>query len=201
MWLDKAELGEIVRQTNVGEKLASKDRGKYSVEAHCHSCQCEMKQINFAHDSGVFLYKCNECGGSWVWDGQIEQIAQYRRGSPGINRLSNAFADELQPTAMDKLEPILRSRLLLAIIVGIHILVAVYINPFLLILFIIHLWIPIFCVLSPRVVGRRIGILYGLRATVTKPLPSRFVLTIGWFWLISTLLLVLICSCTPMATP
>lgn len=111
LWLDESELGAIVRQMS---PPASEVKSAPTVAGLCcPDCEIGLESHNYAHDSGHLINKCEACGGVWLEKGQLELIAQYRRGSPAIRQLGDSMAADIQRQNRTALaSSILRSRLL-----------------------------------------------------------------------------------------
>ena len=59
-----------------------------AVTSPCPKCDKLMDRREYAHDSGVFLQRCNDCQGHWIEGWQVPKLADYVAGNPAINRLS-----------------------------------------------------------------------------------------------------------------
>ncbi|MCA9173998.1 MAG: zf-TFIIB domain-containing protein [Planctomycetales bacterium] len=147
-----------------------------------------MAAFNYAHDSGVFISKCDSCGGVWLETGQLELIAQYRSGSPAIQRLGNAMADEM--LAANKLQfarRLLRSRLLSGIVAIGYLLFIVLATGSLqsVLSLLLGLMLPMVCIWFPDAMGNLKGISLGFaRPMITETTPGDFVAIGGWLLLL-----------------
>lgn len=115
LWFDHSELGPIVRHTQ--PPTVPVEPVACSSGIACPECDESLASFNYAHDSGVFINKCPSCSGIWLESGQLELIAQYRSGSPTIQRLGDAFADEMRASNRLRIaRQLLRSRHLSGIV-------------------------------------------------------------------------------------
>ena len=150
LWVDHSELGSVVRniQPSQGpvEPIACGD------DILCPKCDELLAPFNYAHDSGVFIHRCNSCGGAWLESGQLELIARYRSGSLAIQELGNAFGDVLR--ASNRLRfarQLLRSRLLSGMVAASYLLFALLASGSLLSVpwLLLSLMLPMACIWFP----------------------------------------------------
>lgn len=187
LWLDHSELGPIVRQTEPGTVPNAK-AASCSGEVTCPRCGESLVAFNYAHDSGVFVKKCASCGGIWLESGQLELMAQYRTGTPGIQELGNALADEVRTSnRLQFARRLLRSRLLSGIVAVEYIVVALLATGSLqsLLSLIAFLLLPMVCIWFPDAMGNLKGIRLGLpRPMITDTTPGDIVAIGGWLLLL-----------------
>ncbi|MEQ1907116.1 MAG: zf-TFIIB domain-containing protein [Pirellulaceae bacterium] len=157
-------------------------------EMNCPKCNTSMTSINFSHDSGIFLKKCGACEGVWVDSGQFELIAQYRAGTPSIQRLGAACADVVRTSnKLQFAQGLLRSRLLSGFVaVGYLSFVLVAIGSLHLFLsMILFLLLPMTCIWFPDATGNLKGVSLGLgRPIISETTPGDVVALCGWLLLV-----------------
>ena len=116
-WLDQSELGSLVRQTTPTSD--SPNVVPCSAELSCPHCQVPLVPFEYAHDSGVVIHKCPNCDGVWLADGQLEQLARYRQGTPAEQRLGQAMGEQMQAaTRWQFARQLLRSRVLSGLVLA-----------------------------------------------------------------------------------
>lgn len=198
-WLDESELGPIARGTSPptnrvdGRSDAESDL-EYSVrELLCPDCDRVLASLNYAHDSGVYLKKCESCGGVWVEPGQFELIARYRTGSLAVRELGLAMSEDLRiQGGTHPMRILLRSRVL-SVVVAITLFVF-YVtaipNPFgrigrrfgVVVLALIGIWYPDrIGSLPPMWLGRR-------RRLIHQETPGDMVALGSWLVMFSPLI-------------
>ena len=194
LWLELAELGDIVRQT----EAASGPRPRAAMfrnDCSCPTCDRLLVPFDYAHDSGILLGGCNACGGVWLEEGQLELIAGYRNGTPATRRLEAALADELRKSNRFRLaKNLLRSRLLSGCVVIAYVLVALIRTGSL--VFVLRrtpvLLLSVLCLWLPDAMGSLTGVSFGFGRRITHRTPGDFVAVGGWLLLLCLILVVLI---------
>jgi len=59
----------------------------------CPRCATAMEKFNYCYDSNIILDRCSRCGGIWADRGEVLRCAQYRKGSPQLDRLAVSLAE------------------------------------------------------------------------------------------------------------
>ena len=194
LWLDDAELGPIIRQTK--PPRTATEAASCCGGVACPRCNDVLAPFNYAHDSGVFVNKCPSCGGMWLEAGRLELLARYRAGSPAIQRLENAWAEEIRAANRWQFaRGLLRSRFLSSIVAISYLLVVAVATASLyaVVISAICLVLPVACIWFPDAMGRRRGISLGLlRPMITRTSPGDAIAVGGWLVLITVIVITLI---------
>jgi membrane associated rhomboid family serine protease/Zn-finger nucleic acid-binding protein len=94
IWSDAGEFVNLVSQLAKSEEITPEipqlfkprqvqPAGKIEEEPRmCPRCNAEMRKLNYAYDSNVFLDKCPNCGGIWTDAGEVRRIARYLKHNP-----------------------------------------------------------------------------------------------------------------------
>jgi Zn-finger nucleic acid-binding protein len=186
LWIDHGELAPLVRHTQPRAVAVKPVAGSGDID--CPKCAKSLAPFNYAHDSGVLIQRCALCDGFWIESGQLELLAKYRSGSPAIQRLSDALADEIR--ASNRLQfarRLLRSRLLSGMVASFYLLFVVLATGSLeaVVRLILFLVLPIVCIWFPDKIGNLKGISLGLaRPMITHETPGDFVAIGGWLLLL-----------------
>jgi len=61
----------------------------------CPRCHCEMDKFNYAYDSDIFLDRCSDCRGLWVDGDEIQQLLEFSKGNPKLDRMANSMAKHM----------------------------------------------------------------------------------------------------------
>ena len=197
IWLDESELGPVVRQSGSPDSPSATPK-PCSDGLTCPKCNGSMAPFNYAHDSRVFLNKCASCGGIWLESGQLELLAQYRAGTPAIQSLGNAFADEIRRSNRWQFaRRVLRSRLLSGIVAIVYLVVALLATanpePRRTALLLFSILLSMTCIWFPDAMGNLKGIRLGLvRPMITQSTPGDFVALGGWILLLCSVVVALI---------
>ena len=195
IWLDESELGPVVPQFAPPDSPSATPK-PCSDGLTCPKCNGSMAPFNYAHDSGVFINKCASCGGIWLQSGQLELLAQYRAGTPAIQSLGNAFADEIRRSNRWQFaRRVLRSRLLSGIVAIVYLVVALLATANLesVLRLTAFLLLPMTCIWFPDAMGSLKGIRLGLvRPMITQSTPGDFVALGGWILLLCPVVVALI---------
>ena len=188
MWLSVSDFGQLIRK--VGPTSGSAKPPSRASKIDCPKCQRSLVPFNYAYDSGIFIHRCHECDGVWLATGQLEQIASHRTGSPTIQRLGQAFGEEIRAENWWRLARTwLRSRWLSASIAVLYLLTAVLTGGLqsLLQAALFLVW-PLACIWFPDGMGNLVGVSFGnVWPVVTQPTPGDFVAVGGWILLLSPL--------------
>jgi membrane associated rhomboid family serine protease/Zn-finger nucleic acid-binding protein len=114
IWSDAGEFVNLVSQLAKSEVITPEipqlfkprqvqPAGKIEEEPRmCPRCNAEMRKLNYAYDSNVFLDKCPNCGGIWTDGGEIVQIVRYLKNDPRMVAIgeqlvkSNQTLDDLE---------------------------------------------------------------------------------------------------------
>lgn len=187
LWLDDAELGQILRQTRPSSNPAEPIQCRDGI--HCPRCESALTSFNYAHDSGVLINKCPSCAGLWRESGQLDLIAQYRSGSDAIQRLGDAVVDEMWGSERTRfLRRLLRSRLLSGGVAIFYLLASILStarleSAFSMLLFLL---LPMACIWFPDAMGNLRGVSFGFgRPKITHSTPGDFVAVGGWLLLLA----------------
>ena len=194
-WFDEDELGKVLRLADAAEGTKPHE-SKRPRPLPCPHCQEPMSVVNYAHDSGVFINKCQECAGVWLREGQLEQIASYRQGTPAEKALAASMgADFRRQRRWDTLRGAIRSRRLVVLVVLIYIGLGIASGGGLQSVLSIGkaLAIPAGCIWFCDSWGRLTGIALGLgRPVVTRESQGDFLAIAAWFFLLIPLVMMLI---------
>ena len=91
-WLDKDELGKIVRireekfdeeeRRAIAESatITGVDLEKADRDLVCPKCGCTTDAINYGGDTGIVLDRCTGCGGFWLDKDEIEKVQMLVEG-------------------------------------------------------------------------------------------------------------------------
>lgn len=187
LWLEKSALAEITRQPDLASSPTPGDTTSRD-DIHCLQCDRLLVLFNYAHDSGIFIRRCDSCSGVWLEEGQLARIAGYRSGSPAARRLEAALADELRIANRWRLAvPLLRSRLLSGCVAIAYLLMALLGAGSLesAVRLALFLMLPLACIWFPDGMGSLTGVAFGLgRPTITHKTPGDFVALGGWLLLL-----------------
>lgn len=198
-WFDPSELSAALLPADVSAtrptNYSSNPIGGSAIEIHCPKCNVKIASSVYAHDSGIPINKCSQCLGVWLQNGQLQQLVNYKLGSPKLNALANSIADEYAATnRWMSLMELAKSRVLSSIVVAL-ILLLVYISTGRLDVAIRSLGallIPIACIWFADAMGNLTGVSLGLgRPSITEKSPGIAIALAGWF-LLATIVLVMI---------
>jgi Zn-finger nucleic acid-binding protein len=93
LWADAGELAALIRGRSPGTgELTESEAPPF--DPNCPRCSGRLAPFEYAHDSGVTIAKCNNCGGLWLSAAQLDQLARYRASNPAVDRLAAALADD-----------------------------------------------------------------------------------------------------------
>ena len=183
LWFDYSELGTILRHTP-----PPSDRTvavTCSENAQCPQCdESLLSPFNYAYDSGVLINKCGTCAGVWVESEQLELLAQYRSGTPAVQRLGDAMSDDIQSSNKPSfVRSVLRSRLLSGVVaLGYLISILLFVgNPRAILGAMPYLLLPMACIWFPDSMGRATS------NRITHSTPGDFVAIAGWLVLLTTI--------------
>ena len=59
----------------------------------CPECSAPMREFNYAADSGIFLDRCDQCGGIWADKEELRSVGTFLKGNEKLDRLGEAIAD------------------------------------------------------------------------------------------------------------
>jgi len=106
IWFDADEMSPVINELQAGaETLNIKDimnRKAKSVTTtseqpkKCPKCCTEMKRLNYAYNSNVFIDRCNKCTGIWTDKDELIEIVKYTKGHPLLDGLGKAMAEQEQ---------------------------------------------------------------------------------------------------------
>ncbi len=188
LWIEQSKLGPILWQmpTEPSPPHADATRNKNPA---CPNCDQPLRTFNYAHDSGVYIKKCDACGGTWLEYGELERLAAYQRGTPAVQQLGLAAANELRASnRWIFARTLLRSRLLSGMIALGYVIVLSYTTGSILVglATAMALWLPNACIWFPDVLGNLRGLSLGLgRPVITHSTPGDCVAIGGWIVLLS----------------
>lgn len=191
MWLSVADFGQLVRnhEHSIGVR-APTPRTLPSAKVDCPKCRRPSVPFNYAYDSGIFISRCPGCDGIWLEDGQLEQIARHRAGSPAEQRLGQALGAELRTeNRLRWAREWLRSRALSTSFAVFYLLIAAQSGGLSLVLqaTLFLVW-PLACIWFPDGMGNLVGVSLGyFRPVITQQTPGDFVAIGGWILLLSPL--------------
>ena len=185
MLLDQAELGPILRIVRPHQGTLSAEHLLH--DARCPKCSGHMPLFDYAHDSGVKINKCDQCGCIWLGPKQLEQLARYRLGSPSVQRLAEAFEDEFQISMrFEWVRRLIRSRPLSALVAASYLAFTAFTPGGLenVVTMTLFLLLPMACIWFSDSMGTLTGISLGLtRPRVSIATPGDFVAIGGWLLL------------------
>ncbi len=102
-FFDRGELKETLNRLltagEVPEAPLERERRPVSVQRLqersrcCPRCTTAMEKFNYCYDSNIILDRCSQCGGIWADRGEVLKCAQYRKGSPKLDRLVVSLAE------------------------------------------------------------------------------------------------------------
>lgn len=192
--IEQAELGPLLRKVRPQERSLRAVHHLHDVR--CPKCDTPMALFDYAHDSGVFINKCDQCGCIWLGQDQLERLARYRLGSPSIQRLGDAFEEELRnSTRFEFASRLLRSRLLSGLVAAGYLAFAAWTQGSLehVLTMLLFLLLPLACIWFSDSMGTLTGISFGLtRPKVSFTTPGDFVAIGGWLLLACPLIVAII---------
>ncbi|MCD6288753.1 MAG: rhomboid family intramembrane serine protease [Candidatus Hydrogenedentes bacterium] len=62
----------------------------------CPRCGVNMRVVNYAYDSNIFVDRCEECGGTWVDGDEVVQLASFCKGNPKLDKLGVSMAKHVK---------------------------------------------------------------------------------------------------------
>lgn len=191
LWFQKDELVNVLESINSHslEKTAAVDRENRK----CPNCDGPMRVTVYAYDSGVSISRCERCSGTWLDHGQLEQIANYRLGTPASNCLAAERAIELEDERhWRSLGNVIRSRMASACFALAIVTIAfAFHGPRTSFRMLFAVTLPLLCIWFCDAFGRMRGISLGLfRPTITQESPGVFVAIGGWLLMICQLFVI-----------
>ncbi|MEM9410380.1 MAG: zf-TFIIB domain-containing protein [Planctomycetota bacterium] len=150
----------------------------------CPCCEAKIFSTIYAHDSGIPIFKCDECAGIWLVAGQLEKIMKYRNGPHITDKLGLAIVEGYTGSnVLTKLADLIQSRILSLIFAAAmlitHLVLGATASSILRL--IVFLILAMACIWFPAAMGNITGIRLGLiRPTVTQSTPGVAVAMGGW---------------------
>jgi len=83
----------------------------------CSGCRGAMLPIEYAYDSGVMIQRCKSCSSIWLPPGKLNELQEYRVGSPSVEALAQAWEEKFRRANRWKMGwHLLKSRLLSGVV-------------------------------------------------------------------------------------
>ena len=82
------KLRKLAEKRRAETEVAEKQRMKELHHMRCPKCGMELQEIEF---QGVHLDKCFSCGGVWLDDGELEQVAKKEDDNGVLSRFTSIF--------------------------------------------------------------------------------------------------------------
>ncbi|MFO0913616.1 MAG: zf-TFIIB domain-containing protein [Pirellulales bacterium] len=191
LWLDDLELGTVVCSSVpseiTGRLSVTPDRLR-SEAIECPKCAAELRQNNYAYDSGITVKKCGRCGGVWLESGQLAQLVAYRTGTPNVRQLAVAMAAEMAASRrLELFRRVTRSKLAsgLVALVIVYLVLNSHLRPHRKYRAILGLLLPLACIWFPEHLGRMTGVSLGwLRPRINEPSNADILAVVGWLVLL-----------------
>ncbi len=158
----------------------------------CPRCGILTKVFNYCYDSNVFLNKCPSCHGIWADQGELEDVAQYLKGNPAVNKYVKSLANELHKRGkQNAIFRLLKSRLLSGIVALLYLASAIaFGNSQIILKMVAFLVLPLACIWFSDAMGNYTGFLTFPRPAITQKTPGLFVALVGWVLLLAPLIIV-----------
>ena len=174
-WYDESELSLILRST-VGQTSHNVPSIAPPSAISCPKCNIEISSTIYANDSGIPICKCAKCNGTWLVEGQLEQIALFRNGPNKTDGLAQAMADSYAKSARFQNYADLLSSRLYSVVFAAIILVVAFLSgglegSFRLLIAVVF---PLACIWFPDELGRI------TRGRITQTTPGIAVAFGGW---------------------
>ncbi len=93
LWADTGELAALIRDRTPRDALGTVPP-PLVFDPDCPRCEGRLTPFEYAHDSGVTIARCESCGGLWLGESQLDQLARYRAGNPALHRLEQVLVDD-----------------------------------------------------------------------------------------------------------
>ncbi len=191
LWLDASELGSLVRQTP-SQANTDPARRRCINRLHCPGCRHTLKPFNYAHDSGVYINRCDRCDGIWLERGQLELLVQYRSGTTATRALADAWAGELRGRSRVRFaRQLFRSRVLSGTVAAVQVIgqfVATG-DLYLTLSLLVTLLFPLLCIWFADALGNLKGVAFfgPGHPRINRTTPGDFVAIGGWVLLLARL--------------
>lgn len=188
-WYEESELSSILRNT-VGKASSNSAIIAPLSTISCPQCSVKISATIYASDSGIPIFKCCRCKGTWLAEGQLEQIANFRNGPHKTDGLAQAMADSYAKSALfDQYADLLQSRLYSLVFAAI-ILVFAFTTGGLLssVRLLPILAFAMACIWYSEAMGNTTGIRMGLgRPAITQTTPGVAVALGAWLLMFAIL--------------
>lgn len=189
-WFDENELSAVLEHASNSNHSASDVPAPSSMT--CPKCDDHIEATVYSYDSSITINRCNSCKGVWLENGQLQQIANYRKGDQKTERLANALVENFKADKpFERASEWLRSRVLSTIVASFLLLIAFTFGGDI-VQVAIFLVLPMACIWFPDVVGNLTGISFGIaRPIITQKTPAIAVALGGWFLLFTVFALMM----------
>ncbi|MEW6026698.1 MAG: rhomboid family intramembrane serine protease [Planctomycetota bacterium] len=104
IWFDTDEMNPVIKDLEAGAKtldikeiMHRKAKSVNNALEHtkkCPKCAAEMRRLNYAYNSNVFIDRCDKCLGFWTDKDELTEIVRYNKGHPLLDGLGKALAEQ-----------------------------------------------------------------------------------------------------------
>ncbi|MCO6043478.1 zf-TFIIB domain-containing protein [Aeoliella sp. ICT_H6.2] len=193
LWLDQGELGPVVRSYAKSVE-ASAQVPATRPDYPCPKCGKLMDRREYAHDSGVFLQRCDDCQGHWIEGWQMPKLEEYVEGNTAVDRLATTLGKQIQSERrLGLIYSLLTSKLLSGAVAAAvaYVLPDAFDNGGLFPMHFVrgYVVVPLLCIWFPEELARMTSMRFGLtRPQVTNPTPGVMLAVCGWILLLTPVL-------------
>ncbi len=131
IWLDGGELQPLTESLIKSNSIPQKDirLGQRVILTHkmntpsidCPRCHIPTRFTNYAYDSNIIIERCMRCEGIWLNKDEEIEIAKHIKGNPTLQRLGEAFAEDIKkhtPASTNPTHPYLAYRSIVPTLLG-----------------------------------------------------------------------------------